>query len=373
MATIEEMEKTGMRRGRRVEPWPVQVCLAIVLFAGLVGCEKSGVKVYEVPGDQSRAEDEVIEYEVPTGWREMPGSGPTGAAFAISTSSGSRLEASFRKFNDMSGSEAFVLNMIRGEAQLPEITDENLVREAMTSIRIGDSYGMAFEATGSEDVEDFQGKMRTIVAMLHRGGVTWFFKYTGNVSESQKSESNYREWLSGINFVSSGKVSTGMMTGTGMSGGVQPGKNAAQTENADMPRWEVPEGWESRAPGNMVLARFSMKGENGQAEVTISRFPGDVGGLVPNLNRWRRQVNLGPVNGEEVEEFVRDLEVDGNKARLIDMSKPADGQSQGLIAVWDFRSGEEGGVSWFYKLQGEFSTVQECSGRFMSFIESIKY
>jgi hypothetical protein len=373
IATIQQMEKAGTMSEKRAESWTMKGCLAIAMAIGLVGRERSGVKVYEVPEEQSRAQDEVIEFSVPAGWREMPGSGPTGAAFAISTTSGSRLEASFRKFNDMSGSEAFVLNMIRGEAQLAEITDENLVREAMSSIRIGDSYGMAFEATGREKVDEFQGKMRTIVAMLHRGGVTWFFKYTGNVDESKKSESTYRDWLAGLKFVSSAQGSNRMMTGTGMSGGDQPVQKAAESENSGMPNWQLPEGWVSQSPGSMVLARFSINGAAGQAEVTISRFPGDVGGLVPNLNRWRRQVNLGPLSGGDVGDIVTEFQVDGNGARLIDMSEPADGQNQGLIAVWDFRSGEDGAVSWFYKLQGEFSTVQASRSQFLSFIESIKY
>jgi hypothetical protein len=158
-----------------------------------------------------------------------------------------------------------------------------------------------------------------------------------------------------------------------MSGGDQPVQKAAESENSGMPNWQLPEGWVSQSPGSMVLARFSINGAAGQAEVTISRFPGDVGGLVPNLNRWRRQVNLGPLSSGDVGDIVTELQVDGNGARLIDMSEPADGQNQGLIAVWDFRSGEDGAVSWFYKLQGEFSTVQASRSQFLSFIESIKY
>jgi hypothetical protein len=34
---------------------------------------------------------------------------------------------------------------------------------------------------------------------------------------------------------------------------------------------------------------------DGKAEVTVSAFPGDTGGLLANLNRWRGQIGLEPV------------------------------------------------------------------------------
>jgi len=51
----------------------------------------------------------------------------------------------------------------------------------------------------------------------------------------------------------------------------------------------------------MRLATFRA-GEGATAlEVVLSEFPGDAGGLLPNINRWRAQVSLPPATLDQVE------------------------------------------------------------------------
>ncbi len=349
------------RPGRQVF---YSVGFALILAAA--GCSEKQVRVYEAPVEEQPKADDVLSYTVPEGWREMPGSGPTSAAFALPTESGTRLEASFRKFNDMSGSEGFVLNMIRGEAQLSEITDENDVREQMETIRIADSYGLAFDVVSREPVAMFQGKMRSMVAMLHRGGVTWFFKYTGSEPESRSSEKAFRDWLAALEFDSTPQSRAPFMTSGGNSV-----DNAPPAQG--LPEWTVPESWTPAQSGSMVLARFDLEAAGGTASLTVTRFPGDVGGLVPNVNRWRGQVGLPPVTEAEIDSTMDTVEVDGNEARLIDLSSAAEGQKAGLIAVWDYRQDGDRAMSWFYKLQGDFAAVTESREAFMEFVASIRY
>lgn len=344
---------------------------ALAVMVMLAGCGGEKVRVYTAPELGKPAIDEVIIYPTPDGWKGMPGNQPTGAAFAIPTESGARLEASFRKFNDMSGSEGFVLNMIRSEAGQPEITEENEVREMMESIRIGDSYGLAFQAVSREEIPQFQGKMRSVVAMLHRSGVTWFFKYTGNLQASQKHDKAFRDWLAALEFTPTGRQPAPFMTGNRPPSGQQPAPSSA---SADLPDWQVPENWTPAEAGTMVLARFDITNDGGDATVTVTRFPGDVGGLVPNVNRWRRQVGVGPVNDSTIGDTLTEMEIEGNTATVVDLTDAAEGQSQGLIAVWDFRKDQGAeGVSWFYKIQGDFDAVTGARSEFEGFLGSISY
>ena len=69
----------------------------------------------------------------------------------------------------------------------------------------------------------------------------------------------------------------------------------------------------------MRRATFLVKGADGQsAEIAVSVFPGDVGGLMANINRWRGQIGLGPVAPDEIAGITSDLEVNGTKATVVD-------------------------------------------------------
>lgn len=83
--------------------------------------------------------------------------------------------------------------------------------------------------------------------------------------------------------------------------------------------WAVPEGWR-RVPGDrpMRVATFEA-GDDVPVEVVVSVFPGDTGGLLANVNRWRGQVGLGPITeaalSSEVEAFASDG-IQGHTMRL---------------------------------------------------------
>src|ERR1035437_5601990 len=88
--------------------------------------------------------------------------------------------------------------------------------------------------------------------------------------------------------------------------GLPPGA----ASDAPNPQWSVPKDWEVGNGSAMRRATFVVKGSEGQsAEVVVSSFPGDVGGLVANINRWRSQIGLGPVAPDEVSGMTSDLVV----------------------------------------------------------------
>lgn len=118
----------------------------------------------------------------------------------------------------------------------------------------------------------------------------------------------------------------------------------------------------------MRLATFTF---GSASECAISAFPGDTGGLVPNVNRWRQQLGLEPLSDAEVAEspvtpmlgrmatLVRaegTLEVDGSpRASLL----------LGAVCML----GEE---SVFVKLTGPTAEVDAASGAFLALCRSIR-
>ena len=76
-----------------------------------------------------------------------------------------------------------------------------------------------------------------------------------------------------------------------------------------MPRWEAQEGWVEQSPQSaMRLLEYRLEGE-GEPVLVVSHWPNGVGGLEPNLDRWRGSV-VGPDPCEVVTTFPNELRVD---------------------------------------------------------------
>lgn len=61
----------------------------------------------------------------------------------------------------------------------------------------------------------------------------------------------------------------------------------------------------------MRIATYIADTPSGQVEIAITRFPGDVGGVLANINRWRGQMGLGPVLESGLESTINRFEVPG--------------------------------------------------------------
>jgi len=121
----------------------------------------------------------------------------------------------------------------------------------------------------------------------------------------------------------------------------------------------------------MLLAKFLLSGNAGtKAEVTVSVFPGDTGGLLANVNRWRAQVGLPPWRRRKVTKLPS-LDVLGGKATLVDVSgvSPRNGQKVRLIGVVVPREGS----TWFYKLTGDEEVAQQQEVCVFEFVQTVRY
>src|SRR3954468_24443237 len=59
--------------------------------------------------------------------------------------------------------------------------------------------------------------------------------------------------------------------------------------------WTAPAHWTVKPATAMRKGSYAIKGDGGEADLSITAFPGETGGLLANLNRWRGQVSLPPL------------------------------------------------------------------------------
>lgn len=139
--------------------------------------------------------------------------------------------------------------------------------------------------------------------------------------------------------------------------------------------WEVPQGWtelpeEASSSMRMIDIRF---GPNNEGECYVSLMPGSAGGLNANVNRWRSQMGLPPLDEAGIAAlpkkpfFNRDatyIEMDGDFSGFGATDAKKDYRMLGLI-----HSADEATI--FVKLTGPRTVVEENTAQFEAFCQSI--
>jgi hypothetical protein len=138
--------------------------------------------------------------------------------------------------------------------------------------------------------------------------------------------------------------------------------------------YSLPEGWSETAPGRMVMTAFQAgTPPEAVADVAISAFPGDVGGQLANVNRWRRQVGLGPVAEEALQGFITNLQVGGLDAWQVDLTGPEGQGPDGTTARVVVTAVAHGGQTWFVKMTGTDGAVEAQLPRYQAFVQSLHF
>jgi hypothetical protein len=129
----------------------------------------------------------------------------------------------------------------------------------------------------------------------------------------------------------------------------------------------VPDHWRPGRTGQMRRAAFDIVAGDQKAEVTIIDLPasaGDIGDVLANVNRWRRQIGLAPLEAADQVE-ARDLAVNGKTGTYVELI----GEPQAILAVMV----PDGDRVWFIKMMGDRELVDSEKQGFRSFAESIRF
>jgi hypothetical protein len=250
-----------------------------------------------------------VEWKVPEGWQEEPGNKVRYATFHIGPEDGPA-ELSVTSFEGQVGSLLANVNRWRGQIGLAEIKEDELGK-----------------LTSETKVD---GGAATLVDMTGQG--------TG------KGNKRMAPFLS-----------------ANRGGGARP---------AAPLKYTTPPGWEEESnPAPPRVAAFRVSDGRRTAEVTVIPFPGEVGGLQANVDRWRRQVGLGPASDEDMKNDVRKVEVDGSAAAYADVTGPESAGRTRILGVVVPR-GEQ---SWFFKMQGPADLLERQKAAFEAFVKSVHF
>jgi len=162
-----------------------------------------------------------------------------------------------------------------------------------------------------------------------------------------------------------------VLPGADVTAGAMPGSdmaNAAPVPTASGPglTWTAPADWQLQPPAPMRKATFAVAGPEGSAELTVTAFPGDVGGELANVNRWRGQVGFAPLTAETLDQNLDRIESNSLHVAIVDITDPAKPKGT-LGAIIPYSGG-----TWFFKLSGPTASVQRQKQVFLTFLKTVK-
>lgn len=353
------------------------VCLALVavLFAA---CEKnSEIKVYRVskaPLEESAAaqqEDAMptntaaprlpgglaatgsSAVSVPPNWEPQPLSQMRQASFLVKGDHGAVADISFVSLGTAAGNVLDNVNRWLEQLGQPPITEQKLgdvaqrLRTSLGDAIIVDLPGLPKDADSAKDG-------RIIAGMITTGDSTLFFKMRGNADLTEAQKGDFIKWVAAV---------CNAQTET-----KSPQMAAMPPQDAGAPqiKWNTPEGWTEVPPSSMRYASFSAPdGDGGKIDISVVTFAGDGGSDADNVNRWRGQIGLAPVDEKTLNSQIAPLKTADTTFATTDMA----GAKARTVAAWTRRDGRV----WFFKATGPNAAVEKEKPNFVKFIQSVRF
>ena len=137
------------------------------------------------------------------------------------------------------------------------------------------------------------------------------------------------------------------------------------------PKWDAPAGWEVDPPKPMREAGYHL-GEGAQrADIVITRLnAGGFGMWLANVNRWRAQAGLEPIDEQAAQQLQpKTSTLGGREAKMYDFVGPAGANQQRVVVTMI----TDGGTVWFVKMQGAADAVAKSMAAYDTLVQSFKF
>ncbi len=339
-------------------------CLSVAAaLVACLGCDDRGTEVrsYSVPKEQLAVvpvdhgpqpslvlPSGTMQWDLPAGWTNAANTNPMRFATLNAGTGDEQVEVAITQLGGAAGGIAANINRWRGQVGLPPASDEQLAAD-MQRIESPDAPGVLIDLIGPTDESP-----RMLAAIFPTETHTWFVKTMGPRPVLERHRSAFVDLCETVRF--SGGLTQPTTT---------PPPAPSPSPGGAAPAWgELPVGWTADpAPKAMSVASLTVSDGMDEASLTITPLGGDQD-LLANVNRWRRQVGLGPLADLSEAEPVP-VEVAGEPGRLVDIGG-SEVRTLGVVST-------RGPTTWFYKLTGPDRLVAGQRDAFETFVRSIRF
>ena len=343
------------------------------LFAALClllsACEPAEVTVYEVPKEESSnrlasasggpeipAEDGEVLWQAPDHWQTLAPTAFRKGNYLYTSNSGGRVEITVSSFPGDVGGLLANVNRWLGQAGLDPIDQAQL----MELVEPGNVKGRPVVTVDLKADNPTPDSDRIYASVVEFGGESWFFKMTGPHEAVESQIPAFNDMVQDLQFVTGAEATS-----------KAPPAPSAETEIV----FDPPVGWIESVGSPLRVASYSIDKDGlPPADFSITTFPGDTGGTVANVNRWRRQIGLEPWTADQVAANRETLENEAGHTfdifdlKAISASDPEENTDRILAAVL-----ERDGRSWFFKLRGDALLLETQRSKFRSLLQSVRF
>lgn len=315
----------------------------------LIGCgEDEEIRSYTA---DNHYDGPVVTWKLPEQWGENPGmSGMMAGSFHVRTSHGPRGRIGVMPFREEVKTTQIV-NMFARELGHPDY-NMTTIQPLIKNKKLGNRK---FEVIRLEDKQGEESPPRTaLLAIYRQDRQTWMFPF---IADRDLINSELNRFFSFLE-------STTLRAGKEPVRAVAPSIPRPSAGTAALqPTWEVPEHWKQKPATQIRIGNYEVSNSEGKAlDFSITSFPGTVGGLLANVNRWLEQVNISKTDEAGLSQYLSDRTIDEKPGKLV----MAESDTQALYAAIIYHQGR----SWFLKLMGDVSLAQTEKENFLGLVDS---
>lgn len=131
--------------------------------------------------------------------------------------------------------------------------------------------------------------------------------------------------------------------------------------------WTLPTGW-SQSQGGGAMRFATLKSPvAGKVDVSVTVLSGEAGGELANVNRWRNQIGLPPLDGAALAAARKPVRARVGPVSLYDFTSEGAQRSR-VVAGFTVVAGN----TWFVKMSGDEAAVGQARPDFVRIVESLR-
>lgn len=359
-----------------------RLLLALASASTLVvlGCRESKISSYrvrkEAPPPQTLAAPSggaaapQLHWKTPAGWQEQPAGNVRIASFLV-TEGDRKADISVTQFPGDVGGDLANINRWRGQIQLQPVA-ENELGQVVKPLSLPTGEFLTADLLSDKPILDGKYRARILGAWLKQPDRTWFFKIAGEADLVAAQRQAFEAFLRSLEFAAADpNATTAGMPDLSMPAGPAAAPMAPFAAGAGRTlTWKAPETWTAKPLGPTRKGSFSLPGVDGAtADLSITSFPGEAGGMTANLNRWRQQLKLPQLSPAELASSSSTIATGGLRFTVVDyVGTATDGGPTRLVgAVLPLEN-----ETYFFKLTGPDAVVTQHKAAFLDFLKTVK-
>ncbi len=348
------------------------------------GCGKSNddkITVYRIPKETPPAASSeqvamtsnagaapTVHWNAPEGWEEQPSTGFRKGSFLVHGADGKQADVSVISFPEQAGGLLANVNRWRDQLKLAPISNE---AEVGTPLPVAGQDMFFVDLVSEQGLQPDGSKSRILGGIFPLPGETWFFKMMGPDQLVEAQRNAFRQFLESVHLVNAAPAAMTADAGAGKTNAPTP--PPIEPAQGGPLQYQLPANWQEKPLSPMRLASFKAIAPNEkETDVSVVALPGMAGGDLANVNRWRGQVNLPPVDEDTLAKSAEHVKANGHDFLVVDLVSPAPigdkaEKQRILAAILD-----ENDRSWFIKMTGEDAAVASQKNAFADFLRSLK-